>query len=132
METNKKTLMSYKKDTLKQAVSQTREIVERWFNIIVLQHCVKDMDSDHKVPVNKQIFHRTSKIDEPIEGHMLTIKSIYLENGDFLEERPSVVFDVYDDYLEENFRREASYFTLEELLYLAETIEIQGYDPRTE
>ena len=120
--------MDLKNRTLNTGFTQLIEILEHWFGIAVLQF----KDNDFIAPINKQMFKRTSALDEPCEGHMITVKSVFTENGLFEGEKPIIIFNVYDDYLEETFRRPFEYFNIEELLYLANNINIEGYDPREE
>lgn len=121
--------MDLKDRTLNTGYTQLIEILEHWFCIAVIQ----SKDNNFIAPINKQMFKRTSALNEPCEGHMITVKSVFTAvNGDDDEHDTSrIIFNVYDDYLEETFKRPFEYFNIEELLYLANNLKITGYDPRS-
>ena len=119
------TLMALKDNTILQLVDQSTDIINHWFKIA----CLQSLDTEEGASINAQLYKRTSKINEPFTGHMITVKSVYIENGDE-GEMPYVVFRVYDEMTEEITLKPIGYFTLDELLYLVKALQIPGDDPR--
>lgn len=115
--------MSIKSETLSLLIKQGMGIMGHLLGIASILALPSGI-----APINAHIFKRTSKINEPCTGHMITVKSASVEGT--AGGNPVIVFDVYDDMTEETVKRPMDYFTFDELLYLVQTIQIEGYDPR--